>query len=368
MSVTAESAAASSEYGGRTYFFCSPHCLEKFQAEPGKHAEPQSRTPAPQHSTPVYTCPMHPEVIADQPGKCPKCGMALEPLRAAAGKSASQAQHADHSCCSHEHNQKTVQHEHSDHLATRTSGAKPSPTTGKYSCPMHPEVFSDKPGDCPKCGMALEPRTVAAELEEDSEIRVLSRKFWIALVLTIPVLAIAMGGWVGLNFEAIFPHSISKWIEFALTTPVVLWAGSLFFTRGWKSIVNRSLNMFTLIMVGVGAAYCYSAVAACIPGRLSRVLQAEWRSRPLLRSGRGDHRAGVAGPVARSQSPQPHRPGHQSACSVWRPKPPIASATARRRMCPWTKSKRVINSAFVPAKKSRWMASFSKAKATWTSP
>jgi len=173
-----------------------------------------------------YFCPMCPGVESDKPGDCPKCGMALE-----------------------------------------RNPAWVAPSSGKtiYTCPMHPEIEQDQPGGCPKCGMALEPKTVTAETEDDPEIHALSRKFWIALVLTIPVLAIAMGGWVGLNVEAVVPKSISKWIEFGLSTPVVLWAGSLFFVRGWKSLVNCSLNMFTLIMVGVGAAYFYSTVAVLFP-------------------------------------------------------------------------------------------------------
>ena len=167
---------------------------------------------------------MHNEVVLDRPGQCPKCGMSLEPVT-------------------------------------------PGPTASKtiYTCPMHPEIEQDHPGDCPKCGMRLEPKTVTTGSQDDAEIHSLSRKFWIALMFTIPVLAIAMGDWLDINVEAILPKRFSKWIEFALTTPVVLWAGSLFFVRGWKSIVNRSLNMFTLIMVGVGAAYFYSAVAVLFP-------------------------------------------------------------------------------------------------------
>jgi len=169
---------------------------------------------------------MHPEVASDQPGECPKCGMTL-----------------------------------------KRNPAWVAPSGGKtvYTCPMHPEIEQDHPGDCPKCGMRLEPKSVATEDEGDSEIRSLSLKFWIALALTIPVLVIAMGHWVGLDVEAVVPKRVSKWVEFALTTPVVLWAGSLFFVRGWKSIINRSLNMFTLIMVGVGAAYFYSTVAVSFP-------------------------------------------------------------------------------------------------------
>jgi P-type Cu+ transporter len=137
-----------------------------------------------------------------------------------------------------------------------------------YTCPMHPEIEQDRPGNCPICGMTLEPKTIGAgDEEEQKEIRSLSRKFWSALILTIPVLLIAMGHAIpGLHVEAMIPKQISKWIEFAFATPVVLWAGGFFFTRAWQSIINRSLNMFTLIAVGVGAAYFYSAVAVIAPG------------------------------------------------------------------------------------------------------
>ena len=116
--------------------------------------------------------------------------------------------------------------------------------------------------------MTLEPMTIGAgDEEEQHEVKSLSRKFWIALVLTIPVLIIAMGHAIpGLHLDSIVPRQIGKWIEFGLTTPVVLWAGGFFFTRAWQSIVNRSLNMFTLIAVGVGAAYVYSAIAVIAPG------------------------------------------------------------------------------------------------------
>src|SRR5438552_5635696 len=137
-----------------------------------------------------------------------------------------------------------------------------------YTCPMHPEIEQDHAGHCPKCGMTLEPKTIGAgDEEEQKEISSLSRKFWSALALTIPVLFIATGHAIpGLDVDAMIPKQISKWIEFALATPVVLWAGNFFFTRAWRSIVNRSLNMFTLIAVGVGAAYFYSAVAVLAPG------------------------------------------------------------------------------------------------------
>jgi Cu+-exporting ATPase len=137
-----------------------------------------------------------------------------------------------------------------------------------YTCPMHPQIEQEQPGNCPICGMTLEPKTIGAgDAEGQKEIRSLSRKFWSALILTIPVLLIAMGHAIpGLHVEAMIPKQISKWIEFALAAPVVLWAGGFFFTRAWQSIINHSLNMFTLIAVGVGAAYFYSAVAVIAPG------------------------------------------------------------------------------------------------------
>ncbi len=161
------------------------------------------------------------------PGSCPGCGMALE-----------------------------------------RNPAFADPKRITYTCPMHPQIEQDRPGNCPICGMALEPKTVGEGVEEEqNEIKWLSRKFWIALVLTIPVLIIAMGHAIpGLHLDAMVPGRIRKWIEFGLTTPVVLWAGGFFFTRAWQSIINRSLNMFTLIAVGVGAAYVYSAVAVIAPG------------------------------------------------------------------------------------------------------
>src|SRR5438552_9879920 len=132
-----------------------------------------------------------------------------------------------------------------------------------YTCLMHSEIEQDHAGRCPKCGMTLEPKTIGAgDEEEQKEIRSLSRKLWSALVLTIPVLFIAMGHAVpGIHVDALIPKPVSKWIEFVLTTPVVLWAVGFFFSRAWQSIVNRIINMFTLIAVGVGAAYVYSAVA-----------------------------------------------------------------------------------------------------------
>jgi Cu+-exporting ATPase len=138
------------------------------------------------------------------------------------------------------------------------------PSSGaKYFCPMCPGVESDRPGDCPKCGMALERNPLFAADGEDLEIRALTRKFWIAAALTLPVFFLAMAHMVpGVHFR----KDITKWIEFILTIPVVLWAGGMFFTKAWVSLKTWNLNMFTLIATGVGAAFLYSAVAVLAPG------------------------------------------------------------------------------------------------------
>ncbi|WP_367870613.1 copper-translocating P-type ATPase [Luteolibacter sp. Populi] len=170
---------------------------------------------------------MCPDVISDQPGDCPKCGMPLEQVPP-------------------------------DIFAPAV-----------YTCPMHPEVQQDHPGDCPKCGMPLEPMAASSAGDEHArrEIRDLSRKFWIGLALTLPVFLLAMLPMIpGVSLQGIVPETTSKWIEFLLATPVVFWAGGIFFAKGWRSLKGWNLNMFTLIAMGVGAAYFYSAAAVLLPG------------------------------------------------------------------------------------------------------
>lgn len=136
-----------------------------------------------------------------------------------------------------------------------------------YTCPMHPQIRQEGPGSCPICGMALEPVTISAEALPNHELADMTRRFWIGLALTIPVFVLEMGGHIpALGLHDLVPPAISTWIQFALTTPVVLWAGWPFFQRGWTSVVNRSLNMFSLIALGTGAAYLYSLVATFAPG------------------------------------------------------------------------------------------------------
>ena len=227
MTVDPEKARYRAEYEGRTYYFCAEHCKEKFEQDPSKYiSEPQIET-APVEGA-EYVCPMHPEEKSSRPAACSKCGMALEPLMPAA----------------------------------------PSLKT-EYTCPMHPQVVQDTPGNCLICGMALEPKTVTIEEEENPELRDMTRRFWVSVVLSIPLLVVAMGGLIpGINslLESLASARVRTLIEFVLATPVVLWAGWPFFVRGWQSILNRSPNMFTLIGLGVGVAYTYSLVAALFPG------------------------------------------------------------------------------------------------------
>ncbi|AMV72251.1 heavy metal translocating P-type ATPase [Desulfuromonas carbonis] len=146
----------------------------------------------------------------------------------------------------------------------------PEPTDAEssreYTCPMHPEVVQQGPGSCPICGMALEPRTVSAGEEENSELVDMTRRFWVCLVLTVPELLLAMGPMVGVPVERLGSPRVLGWIELALATPVVLWGGWPFFVRGWQSLVSRHFNMFTLIGLGVGVAYGYSLIAGLFPG------------------------------------------------------------------------------------------------------
>ena len=147
-----------------------------------------------------------------------------------------------------------------------------------YTCPMHPEIEQDNPGDCPKCGMALEPKTVTAgtDDEENTELRDMTRRFWIGTALTLPVFLLAMAHMIPVQAIQSWVNSqTSRWLQFALTTPVVCWAGWPFFKRGWRSVVTLHLNMFTLIAIGVGAAFVFSAVAMLMPGLFPHSMQHE---------------------------------------------------------------------------------------------
>jgi Cu+-exporting ATPase len=180
----------SAEHEGQTYFFCSPRCREKFVAAPAKHLAT--------HEAP-----------------------AAEPI---------------------------------------------APGT-TYTCPMHPEIIRDQPGSCPKCGMALEPVTVSLEHEANPELADMTRRFWVCLALVVPLFLVAMSDVLpGRPLSGLLAPQAIAWIQLALATPIVMWGGGPFFERGWASLVHRSLNMFTLIALGTGAAYAFSVVVLLFPG------------------------------------------------------------------------------------------------------
>ena len=154
---------------------------------------------------------------------------------------------------------------HCAHCEASPAAPAPAGAAAIYTCPMHPEVRQAGPGHCPKCGMALEPVAVTAAGDDDGELKAMTRRFWVGLVLTVPVFVLEMGGHV-LGHGLVAP-GVSASVQFALATPVVLWAGWPFFARGWASLVHRSLNMFSLISLGMGSAYLYSVVALLAPGR-----------------------------------------------------------------------------------------------------
>ncbi len=296
MQVSAERNAGSWTYEGEAYYFCSKHCLEKFQTDPNRYLSAAPRSsgaeaslvslmPGPaapsggaklagiaaapaakpeEHSVvgsgvsyrrpagsphlggaaaaAAYTCPMHPDVRQTQPGACPKCGMALEPAVASA----------------------------------------PADATVEYTCPMHPEIVRDAPGACPICGMALEPRTVSAVEERNPELEDMSRRFWVSAALSLPVFLLAMSEHIpGRPLEQLVSPAASGWVQFTLATPAVLWAGWPFFVRGWASLVRRSLNMFTLIALGTGAAYLSSVASLLFPGWFATAFGAHHGGVPL---------------------------------------------------------------------------------------
>ena len=259
MTVDPSRAKATHEHAGKIYYFCCAGCKEKFGAEPAKYlmprtlvgvtpvsAHPVQSAPAAAHgasqlvvkiaalppavrkpSANEYVCPMDPEVHQQKAGDCPKCGMALEPAIA----------------------------------------VLPVAKT-EYTCPMHPEIVRDAPGSCPICGMALEPRTISVEEKQNPELVSMTRRFWVSVAVTIPILIVAMADLVpGLSARRQFASpSTRQWLEFILATPVVLWGGWPFFVRGGRSLLTRNLNMFTLIGLGTGVAYGFSVVGVLFPG------------------------------------------------------------------------------------------------------
>jgi Cu+-exporting ATPase len=203
MTVDPEKSPYKADYRNHTYYFCSPSCLAKFQADPGKVVD------RPKLPNPPETAP-------------------------------------------------TVQ--------SKATTASPQAGKAQWTCPMHPQIVRDGPGSCPICGMALEPQNITAG-DENPELASMSRRFWVGVALTAPLLALMVSDILPSQpIQHWLDPQVLAWLQFALATPVVLWGGLPFFERGWASIVNRSLNMFTLIAIGTGSAYIYSLFGVLAPG------------------------------------------------------------------------------------------------------
>jgi Cu+-exporting ATPase len=326
MTVNPASAKGRVEHAGKTYYFCSKHCVHKFEQSPDRYLSKASGAEAPEL---VQLGKPSPHVTAHPPAsssrvKDPVCGMDVDPSTA--------KHHFQHTgkdyyfCCSgclekfRTDPQRylsprpaagfvqlgTAAHSQSAQIATvlsskqkkatapsdqriyvcpmcpdvRQTGPGPCPSCGmalepeipltvsktEYTCPMHPEIVRPEPGSCPICGMALEPRTVTAHEEENPELVDMTRRFWVGFALTAPLLFIAMLDMLPSKpVQHALPEGWLAWAELVLATPVVLWGGLPFFRRGWTSIVNRSTNMFTLIAMGTGVAYVYSLIATLYP-------------------------------------------------------------------------------------------------------
>lgn len=220
MTVDPESArGGSAKYEGKDYYFCCTSCRQKFEADPRRYLEKV-------------------DSLSDSPHAAGAKRPAAEPLTA--------------------------------HRSPLTSNT--------YTCPMHPEVKQDHPGNCPKCGMALEPVMAVEEEGPNPELVDMSRRFWIGCALTVPVFILAMGGMVP-SWHSIL-SKVPGWVQLVLVTPVVFWCGWPFFERAWTSVLNFSPNMFTLIALGVGAAYLYSLAATLFPTSFPEGFQMDGRVEP----------------------------------------------------------------------------------------
>ena len=311
MTVDPARAAARVDHEGVGYYFCSKGCAAKFTAAPKTYLS-GAREPM---------AALAPQVIAL--GGLKK--KAVAPSHAADAPAPASAAPA----------------------ASTQSGVE-------WVCPMDPEVLSDRPGACPKCGMALEPRVPDPSGAPNPELVDMTRRFWIGAALGAPVFLLTMGDMAaGGSLVQRLGVSLVNWIELALATPVVLWCGWPFFVRMWQSFVNASPNMFTLIGVGVGSAYVYSAGATMAPEMFPAGFRDERRGRHLLRHHRRDYRAGAAWPGARTAGAASDRRRYSSAA---RPRPQngaTRSRTGAKWTFRWPTSSAAIGCAFGRAKKFR---------------
>ena len=251
MAVDPETSKHRSSHDGRSYYFCCAGCKAKFDADPKRYVNEKGKGA---HTS--CTAAHEAKTVTD-----PVCGMSVDP---AAAKYKADYNGQSFYFCSAGCKVK-FQREPERYLAPKKPAPEPLPKGTIYICPMDPEIRQEGPGSCPICGMALEPEMPSAADEPNPELADMARRFWIGLLLTLPVFVIEMGGHLFGLFHSIEPQTLNL-VQFALATPVVLWCGWPFFERGWQSIRTRHLNMFTLVAMGTGVAWVYSVIATLVPG------------------------------------------------------------------------------------------------------
>lgn len=246
MNVDPATAKYSTEHAGQSYYFCSAGCKAKFDADPEHYlAGPSSSSIGNKEKDPV-------------------CGMDVDP--ATAKHRVLHDRKTYYFCCAGCKTKFEADPERYLHPEKHAATAAPVSKDAIYTCPMHPQIRQVGPGSCPICGMALEPEIFSVETGPNEELIDMTRRFWIAVALTVPVFVLEMGSHIFPALHNIVLPQLSAWIQFFLATPVVLWAGWPFFQRGWASVRSGHLNMFTLIAMGVGVAWVYSVVALFAPG------------------------------------------------------------------------------------------------------
>ena len=245
MRVEAAGAKHYSDYAGKTFYFCCAGCKAKFDAEPSRYAQP---APMMMHAMPAH-------IHTGTSAKDPVCGMTVDP--AATLHHAEHDGHAYHFCAAGCKQKFLADPGKYLHERRAPQAAVPGAI---YTCPMHPEVQQDHPGDCPKCGMALEPMMPSLDEDDSGEARAMSRRLWWLIALTLPVFVLGMLPHAGMHVAA-----TTGWVEAALASVVVLWGGAPFFARGWRSLKPWQPNMYTLIATGTGVAWLYSMLAFLAP-------------------------------------------------------------------------------------------------------
>ncbi len=310
------------EHKGETYHFCNPKCRDKFEADPEAYSAENTVTD-------------------------PVCGMTVT-----LGKGKPTLDHEGesyHFCSSNCHGKFEADPYY--YISGANKRKKVVAVKGvKYTCPMDPEIITDEPGDCPICGMALEPMGAIVE-GPNPELVDFTKRFWVSIVLSVPLLIITMGPLIGLPIREMIGEKLTVWIELLLATPVVLWAAQPIFKRGWSSVKTWNLNMWTLLMLGVGAAYGFSVVATLVPGSFPPAFVTPEGTVPVYFEAAAVIIALVfLGQIMELKARERTGSAIRALLDL-APKPPAASMKMAANMTPrWKTFSKAIKSAFDPVK------------------